>query len=41
MNWICEWQLARSPAAIFFADEDTKEGSAAYVEMRAPYFKAK
>jgi len=25
----------------FFASEDTKEGSATYVEMRAPYFKAK
>jgi hypothetical protein len=25
----------------FFANEDTKAGSAAYVEMRAPYFKAK
>jgi hypothetical protein len=25
----------------FFASEDAKEGSAAYVEMRAPYFKAK
>jgi hypothetical protein len=25
----------------FFASEDTMEGSAAYVEMRAPYFRAK
>jgi len=41
MNWICEWQWALSPAATFFAGEDTKKGSAVDVEMRDTYFEAK
>jgi hypothetical protein len=33
--------VSATSGSYFFAGEDTKKGSAAYVEMRAPYFKAK